>query len=505
MTKKKLLSLIVIFLSIASRGQNFLINGAVFYTGPSSTAISNGGIWVNTGSAVELNGNFTVTKNATSPEPGNFRIFAGANVNHTGNLFIEQDLRCDGNFINTQSTVELFGNSNQIIESTALASIDFHNLNLTGSSLNKQKELINVDARIDATGVLNLNDRVLNTNGQLIHVLNNNPAAITNSDFGSGYGFIASDNGGYLRWNSQTGNLYFAPLGSVTPSEMYRPLKYSSSGNDYFKMRLDQHDATLDGFPLANHNPVICQSNPVFYHHFKSETGVTSNFNIAFLPTSDGNWSGVAEYLTQWEPTGSNTYSNSNGFNWMEVNSNSYEINEEVFVLTNPSPVADFSFTSQDLFFNQVQFTDNSTGATIWDWDFNDGSNSSDVNPFHMFNEGNFDVILTVTNNFGCTDTASAVIHAGGDILFPNIFSPDLDGVNDYYEIVLPSVETYHLMIFNRWGSLLFESYDPLVQWNGEFEGTPCTEGTYFAILSIKQGNYQKQLESTILLVRKKI
>lgn len=503
MTQKHLLALAMFCLAISMHGQNFVINGALFYAGPTSTAISNGGVWVNGGSNVTLNGDLTITKNSTLPEPGNLKIYTGANVNHSGNLFIEQDLMCDGNFINTLSTVEMFGNSNQIIESNILPAIDFHNLNLTGSGLNKQKELINVDARIDGTGVLSLNDRILNTHGQVIQVLNNSPLAITNSDLGSGFGFIASDIPGYLRWNSQINALYFAPLGSVNPGELYRPIQYTASGNDFFKMRLDQHDATLDGFPLANRNEEICQANSKFYHHFKSEAGTSANFNVAFLSGTDGNWSGVAEYVTQWEPTGSNSSSSNNGFDWLGVNNNAYVLNEEAFILTNPGPVANFTYASQDLFYNQVQFTDNSVGASQWNWNFNDGTSSSDVNPFHSFSEGDFGVVLTVTNNFGCTDTATAYIHAGGSLLVPNIFSPDLDGINDFFEVILPAVEEYHLMIFNRWGHILFESNDPSIQWNGEFEGTPCAEGTYFSILSIKQGNYQEQLEGTIQLVRK--
>ena len=503
MTNKHLLALVMFCSAAIVHGQNFVINGALFFAGPTSTAISNGGVWVNSGSNVNLNGDFTITKNSNLTEPGNLRISAGADVNHYGNLGIEQDLLCDGNFINTQSTVEMFGNSNQMISSNTLPVIDFHNLNLTGSGLSRQKEMVNVDIRIDDTGVLSLNDRILNGHGQDIEIMNNSALAITNSDLGSGFGFIANDNGGYLRWNSQIGNTHYSPLGSVNPTELYRPIQYTPSGNDFFIMRLDQHDATIDGFPLADHSHEICQANTIFYHHFKSEAGTSANFNVAFLSGTDGNWTGIAEYVTQWEPTGSNSSSNNNGFDWVGVNSNAYILNEEAFILTNPGPVANFTYASQDLFFNQVQFTDNSIGASQWDWDFNDGTSSNDVNPFHVFSEGDFGVVLTVTNNFGCTDTATAFIHAGGTLLVPNIFSPDLDGINDFFEVIVPNVEEYHLLIFNRWGNVLFESNAPSIQWNGEFEGAPCTEGTYFSILSIKQGNYQEQLEGTIQLVRK--
>ncbi|HPE56621.1 MAG TPA: DNRLRE domain-containing protein [Bacteroidales bacterium] len=62
-------------------------------------------------------------------------------------------------------------------------------------------------------------------------------------------------------------------------------------------------------------------------------------------------------------------------------------------------PVADF--TMED-FGNYIQFNDNSTGATSWDWDFGDGYSSTLQNPVHSYQEsGVFQVCLTVSNSCG--------------------------------------------------------------------------------------------------------
>lgn len=54
-----------------------------------------------------------------------------------------------------------------------------------------------------------------------------------------------------------------------------------------------------------------------------------------------------------------------------------------------------------------VQFTDHSTGAVRWHWDFGDGQTSTDQNPVHTYtNYGDFTVALTVTNIWGCTHTS---------------------------------------------------------------------------------------------------
>ncbi len=72
-------------------------------------------------------------------------------------------------------------------------------------------------------------------------------------------------------------------------------------------------------------------------------------------------------------------------------------------------PEADFSFGSA-CSGDDVAFTDQSTGGNYnlvsWMWDFGDGSTSTDQNPAHVFeNPGQYDVTLTVSHEFGCSDT----------------------------------------------------------------------------------------------------
>ncbi|MCB0841516.1 MAG: PKD domain-containing protein, partial [Bacteroidetes bacterium] len=53
-----------------------------------------------------------------------------------------------------------------------------------------------------------------------------------------------------------------------------------------------------------------------------------------------------------------------------------------------------------------VNFTDSSTNAVSWFWDFGDGSTANVANPSHVYNTpGFYDITLVVENTFGCTDT----------------------------------------------------------------------------------------------------
>jgi gliding motility-associated-like protein len=66
------------------------------------------------------------------------------------------------------------------------------------------------------------------------------------------------------------------------------------------------------------------------------------------------------------------------------------------------------------------------------------------------------------------------------EIIFPNVFTPNSDGANDYFFPLHQNIIRYHLVIYNRWGTVVFESKDPNGRWDGTAHGQPCPTGTYF-------------------------
>src|SRR5690606_175109 len=96
------------------------------------------------------------------------------------------------------------------------------------------------------------------------------------------------------------------------------------------------------------------------------------------------------------------------------------------------------------------------------------------------------------------------------DLIFPNIFSPNGDGINDEFELHPEFVPPgCHLAVYNRWGELVYENFNYQNEWNGVFgsaptpsgsaQGFPLVEGTYFSILRLRSG---KVLTQPITLVR---
>jgi len=68
----------------------------------------------------------------------------------------------------------------------------------------------------------------------------------------------------------------------------------------------------------------------------------------------------------------------------------------------------------------------------------------------------------------------------------PNIFTPNGDNVNDFFNIpCLGLFQQAELVVFNRWGDLVFETSNYQNDWDGTHQGNPLPDGTYFYIIQI--------------------
>jgi len=70
--------------------------------------------------------------------------------------------------------------------------------------------------------------------------------------------------------------------------------------------------------------------------------------------------------------------------------------------------------------------------------------------------------------------------------LFPNVFTPNGDGVNDYFYFTIPYATCFDLVIYNRWGVEVFKSNRLEFGWNGRIQssGAPVLDGVYFYALT---------------------
>lgn len=92
-------------------------------------------------------------------------------------------------------------------------------------------------------------------------------------------------------------------------------------------------------------------------------------------------------------------------------------------------------------------------------------------------------IILTVSNKYGCavSDTAYLQTVHCCDVFYPTAFSPNRDGLNDLFKVVLkPNQEFVELAIYNRNGQQVFYTQDPNEGWDGSYNGQPGDLGVYY-------------------------
>jgi gliding motility-associated-like protein len=149
-----------------------------------------------------------------------------------------------------------------------------------------------------------------------------------------------------------------------------------------------------------------------------------------------------------------------------------------ITVIAQPIAAFTYSPTQVDVTDTEVQFTNQSLYATSYTWDFGDGAAISNAeHPIHVFPEtGNvkYTVILTATNELGCVDVVQKVIEVKDVLIYylPNSFTPDGDTYNELFSPIFYSgmdVYDFHFTIFNRWGELVFESFNTAYGWNGAY------------------------------------
>ncbi len=186
--------------------------------------------------------------------------------------------------------------------------------------------------------------------------------------------------------------------------------------------------------------------------------------------------------------------SNSIGVTATETKEFSVEVYENPIAAFNLRP--DKAFLGEDIYLVNL-----SVNGTAYFWDFGDGLTSTDREPTHRYDQpGTYDITLIAQNEHGCADTLKKVgavlIEKGGKIKVPNAFTPNTSGPggsdgsgagkNDVFLPVLEGITSFHMMIYKRWGELLFESREKNYGWSGYYKGQLCPKDVYVYKLELK-------------------
>ena len=117
---------------------------------------------------------------------------------------------------------------------------------------------------------------------------------------------------------------------------------------------------------------------------------------------------------------------------------------------------------------------------------------SSDEYPTYTFPEGNYEIDLIVKSREGCYDTTAyrfIMVDSESYIKIPNVFTPNGDGSNDYFQVYAKSLKAFKGFIMNRWGKVLYEWDDWTTEnagWDGRIGNNYASPGVYFYVIRYK-------------------
>lgn len=162
-----------------------------------------------------------------------------------------------------------------------------------------------------------------------------------------------------------------------------------------------------------------------------------------------------------------------------------------------PKPIADFNHSPNPvtMFNTIVNFQNTSFNGYTYQWFFEDGypatSTQEDVDvSFPDGVTGTYDITLITTSELGCVDTMDYELIVFPEVIIyaPNTFTPDGDEFNQDWLIHMEGVDPYdfELLIFNRWGEIVWESHDITVPWDGMYKGKPLMQGMYNWVVRTK-------------------
>lgn len=173
-----------------------------------------------------------------------------------------------------------------------------------------------------------------------------------------------------------------------------------------------------------------------------------------------------------------------------------------------PLPEAEFVQSARvvSVFNSEVSFSNRSVNAERYKWSFGDGQSSEAVNPVHIFDKvGTLKIKLIAFNEVDCIDEYETNLEVV-PFFIPNAFTPNNDGKNDVFfdgNAVL-NVNSFDMLIFNRWGQNVYTTDSFLRPWDGlGRDGKEAPEGLYTYLIKITsiKGKYY-EYAGTFSLIR---
>jgi gliding motility-associated-like protein len=162
---------------------------------------------------------------------------------------------------------------------------------------------------------------------------------------------------------------------------------------------------------------------------------------------------------------------------------------EKVDILVSSKPEANFSVTPKTGFEPiNILISNQTANANLYEWDFGNGQKQTnfDLNPINItYNSPGVYIIKLFAHNEFCSNSKidSVLILPLQELKVevPNVFSPNGDGINEMFSLIISNAKSIEAIIIDRWGNKMFEITDLNSKWDGKNKtGEDAMEGVYF-------------------------
>ena len=174
------------------------------------------------------------------------------------------------------------------------------------------------------------------------------------------------------------------------------------------------------------------------------------------------------------------------------------------------APNADFDLSGNPISVGETLVVTNnsSNGSVSYLWDLGDGTTSTNDDPSITYNaEGAYTICLIAYTATNCPDTACQIVEVIEEVEsvigIPTAFSPNNDTHNDVLYVRGSGIQSFTLVIYNRYGEKVFETNDLSSGWDGTYKGQPENTGVFAYYLEYEYVNGDKNsLKGNITLVK---
>lgn len=185
-----------------------------------------------------------------------------------------------------------------------------------------------------------------------------------------------------------------------------------------------------------------------------------------------------------------------------------YDTTYVQYIETYDYPNANFTYTPipPTIYEPDVVLTSLSSEDVIqWSWSIEGGNPTSATteNVDVEFPQGLpaiYPTVLKVWNEHLCMDSIAGQVEVINDVTIyaPNVFTPDGDEFNETWRVFIngTDINEFHLIMYNRWGETVWESFDGTAEWDGRYSSTgKVQDGTYVWVVNAKDTYNDKKYE----------